>query len=153
MLKKIKEKVLGKNDTDNKTPKYQSHLSPSHSPYQRMGEQSVRDLANLFYDEMESNPNAAELLSIHPQPMDIIREKFFEFLSGWLGGPNLFMEKYGHPRLRMRHMPFSIDQSMYQQWMLCMDIALTKVLADDPVLKADLRIKFDQLAQHMINQD
>lgn len=147
MLKQIKERVLGKPKT-----KYQSHLTPSETPYQRMGEQSVRDLANLFYDEMENNPAAAELLAIHPQPMDIIREKFFEFLSGWLGGPNLFMKKYGHPRLRMRHMPFAIDNNMYQQWMMCMKVALEKVLSDDPVLKADLEQKFDQLAQHMINQ-
>lgn len=153
MLKQIKDRVLGKPNTDNSKPKYQSHLSPEQTPYERMGEDKVLALANLFYDEMEQNPNAKDLLAIHPQPMIEIRQKFYEFLSGWLGGPNLFIEKYGHPRLRMRHMPFAIDSKMYQQWMLCMERALDSVLADDPVLKADLRLKFDQLAQHMVNKD
>lgn len=152
MLKQIKERVLGKRTTENTKAKYQSHLSPTTTPYERMGEEKVLQLANTFYDVMEQNSKAKELLDIHPQPLTAIRQKFYEFLSGWLGGPNLFMEKYGHPRLRMRHMPFSIDNKMYEQWMFCMEQALDKVLSDDPVLKADLRVKFDQLAQHMINQ-
>jgi hemoglobin len=144
MLKQIKEKMLGKS---------QQHLGPNHSPYDRMGKKKVLLLANSFYDEMESNPDVAELLAIHPQPVDKIRVKFYEFLSGWLGGPDLFVEKYGHPRLRARHLPFQINHNMYVQWMTCMQVALNKVLQDDPVLKADLRVKFDQLARHMINQD
>ena len=149
MLNKLKSKLLGNHQQKSS---YQSHLSPSQSPYDRMGKDKVMLLANAFYDEMENNTDAEELHSIHPQPMNAIRVKFFEFLSGWLGGPDLFAEKYGHPRLRARHLPFAIDQKMYEQWMLCMTIALDNVLADDPVLKADLRAKFDQLAAHMINQ-
>ena len=149
MLNKLKSKLLG---DQHQKGNYQSHLSPSQSPYDRMGKDKVMLLANAFYDEMENNTDAEELHNIHPQPMNAIRVKFFEFLSGWLGGPDLFVEKYGHPRLRARHLPFAIDHKMYEQWMLCMTIALDKVLEDDPVLKADLRVKFDQLAAHMINQ-
>ncbi len=143
MLNKLKSKL------SKKTP---SHLSPTFSAYDKMGEEKVRLLANTFYDEMETNKEAKSLHDIHPKPMVEIRQKFFEFLSGWLGGPDLFVEKYGHPRLRARHLPFAIDDAMYQQWMLCMRNALDQVLHDDPVLKADLRVKFDQLAKHMINQ-
>jgi len=131
---------------------YHSHLSPKQTPYERMGKDKVLLLANTFYDQMETNIEAKELHDIHPKPMNAIRIKFYEFLSGWLGGPDLFVEKYGHPRLRARHLPFAIDNKMYQQWMICMTNALDIVLEDDPVLKADLRMKFDQLAAHMINQ-
>jgi hemoglobin len=57
---------------------------------------------------MQNDDNAKDLLAIHPQPMLPIRQKFFEYLSGWLGGPALYETKYGHPRLRARHLPYSI---------------------------------------------
>ncbi len=149
MLKQIKKKVIGKLTAQ---PKHtQSHLGLPETPYEEMGEDKVRALAKAFYDNMETNPDVAELLAIHPLPLDNVRQKFFEFLSGWLGGPDLFVEKYGHPRLRARHLPFQVNETMYRQWMICMQAALDEVLSDDPVLKADLRVKFDQLARHMIN--
>ena len=75
---------------------------------------------------------------------------FFEYLSGWLGGPTLFEQKYGHPRLRARHMPYRIDHKLKQQWMLCMHQALDEVVSN-PQLRTGLRHSFDQLAEHMIN--
>ncbi len=117
-----------------------------------MGEQGVRDLANTFYDIMESDPKAAELLALHPQPMDLIREKFFEFLSGWTGGPQLFVEKYGHPRLRARHLPFPIDDKMREQWMYCMNKALEKEVGN-PAVREHLLKAFAQMAAHMINKE
>lgn len=107
-------------------------------------------MANRFYDIMEQDPQAAELLAIHPQPLTAIREKFFEFLSGWLGGPNLFEEKYGHPRLRARHLPFRIDEKMRDQWLYCMYRVLDEQVQDD-LLKMQLRSRFTALAHHMIN--
>lgn len=101
---------------------------------------------------MESDPRAKELLAMHPQPLDAIRQKFFEFLSGWFGGPALFEEKYGHPRLRARHMPFAIDERMRDQWLLCMYQVLDKHVHDD-LLKIQLRAQFTNLAHHMINTD
>ncbi|RUO47978.1 group II truncated hemoglobin [Pseudidiomarina donghaiensis] len=119
--------------------------------YQQLGgESAVRAIANGFYDVMERDPRAKELLAMHPQPLDTIREKFFEFLSGWLGGPALFEEKYGHPRLRARHMPFTIDERMRDQWLLCMYQVLDEQVHDDP-LKIQLRAQFTNLAHHMIN--
>ncbi|CUA87473.1 group II truncated hemoglobin [Pseudidiomarina woesei] len=119
--------------------------------YQQLGgESAVRAIANGFYDVMEHDPRAKELLAMHPQPLDAIREKFFEFLSGWFGGPALFEEKYGHPRLRARHMPFSIDERMRDQWLLCMYQVLDEQVQDD-LLKIQLRAQFTNLAHHMIN--
>lgn len=119
--------------------------------YQQLGgEAKVRAIAERFYDVMESDPRAKELLVMHPQPLTQIRQKFFEFLSGWFGGPALFEEKYGHPRLRARHLPFQIDEKMRDQWLLCMYQVLDEHVHDD-LLKIQLRAQFTNLAHHMIN--
>jgi hemoglobin len=99
---------------------------------------------------MEQDPQVQELLAIHPLPLDNVREKFYEFLSGWLGGPPLFANKYGHPRLRKRHAPFTVSPKLKTQWMFCMDKALTQCI-DNPEVVAALHQAFDDLAEHMIN--
>ncbi len=128
------------------------HASPEKTPYQLLGgETGVKALANRFYDIMETTPEAAELYAVHPQPLDDIRLKFFEFLSGWTGGPALFEEKYGHPMLRRRHMPFVIDKNMRDQWMFCMNRALD-LEVNNPLLRENIRQSLKQLANHMRNQ-
>lgn len=123
------------------------------SEYQQLGgEQGVRAMAERFYDIMESDPRARDLLALHPQPLDTIRQKFFEFLSGWFGGPQLFTEKYGHPRLRARHLPFRIDIKMRDQWLLCMYQVLDEQI-QDPLLHMQVKQQFTRLAHHMINTD
>lgn len=126
--------------------------TPEKTPYEIIGgEQGARALANRFYDIMASDPYAKPLYDMHPQPLDRIRQVFFEFLSGWLGGPDLFAEKYGHPRLRQRHIPFAIDTALKEQWMYCMNKSLD-IEIDNPLLREGLRNSLDQLASHMINQ-
>ncbi|RUO63181.1 group II truncated hemoglobin [Pseudidiomarina insulisalsae] len=123
------------------------------SQYQQLGgESAVRAMAERFYDIMATDPRARELLALHPQPLTAIRQKFFEFLSGWLGGPQLFTEKYGHPRLRARHLPFRVDIKMRDQWLLCMYQVLDEQVAD-PLLHMQLKQQFTRLAHHMINTD
>lgn len=114
------------------------------------GEPAIRTMAERFYTIMETDPQAAELLAMHPQPLDAVRQRFFEFLSGWLGGPPLFEQKYGHPRLRARHLPFRIDQQMRGQWLHCMYQVLDEQVSD-PLLKQQLKAQFTRLAHHMIN--
>lgn len=129
------------------------HPTPQRTPYELIGgEAATRLLANRFYDIMATAPEAAELYAIHPLPLDTIRQKFFEFLSGWLGGPALFEEKYGHPRLRMRHMPFPVTPKLRDQWMFCMEQALADVV-QDPLLRCGLTEALTQLATHMINRE
>lgn len=101
---------------------------------------------------METRADAQPLLAIHAQPLTGIRQKFYEFLSGWLGGPRLFEEKYGHPRLRMRHMPFHIGTELRDQWLLCMYQALDEVVQDE-LLRMQLRAQFTALANHLMNHD
>ncbi|MDB4986440.1 MAG: conserved hypothetical globin-like protein [Myxococcaceae bacterium] len=110
----------------------------------------VRELVDRFYDLMSTLPEAAALLRMHPADLTQTRDKFFEFLSGWLGGPPLYVSKRGHPRLRLRHMPFPVDDAASEAWMLCMRRALDECVAD-PQLKEQLRAAFQRMADHMRN--
>ena len=110
----------------------------------------MRELANSFYDIMETDPLAAELLAIHPQPLDRIRHVFFLYLTMWLGGPDDFQQQFGHPRLRARHLPFTVSPELKDQWMYCMRKAMFKTVGD-LALAQKLLTALDQLAEHMIN--
>ncbi|EGN76026.1 hemoglobin [Idiomarina sp. A28L] len=112
----------------------------------------MRAIANRFYDIMATDAAAKELLAMHPQPMDAIALKFFEFLSGWLGGPQLYIEKYGHPMLRARHLPFRIDTKMRDQWLYCMYQVIDEQVTT-ATLHNELRVRFTRLAHHMINTE
>ena len=127
------------------------HTFQENTLYQIIGgETGTRDLAEAFYDEMETNIHLQALLAIHKQPLDNIRIKFFEFLSGWLGGPGLFEKKYGHPQLRARHMPFKVTKKQSELWMLCMNNAMRKTIKDCEI-EQQLRQAFNRLAVHMVN--
>jgi hemoglobin len=122
------------------------------TPYERMGgEETVLKLVNRFYDLMDSIPEVQELRDIHSADLKIAREKLFEFLSGWLGGPQLYVEKYGHPRLRQRHLPFSIGTKERDQWLHCMFKAMQDIDLDDSLQK-ELQQSFFKTADFMRNQ-
>ncbi|MFT3923653.1 MAG: group II truncated hemoglobin [Myxococcales bacterium] len=97
-----------------------------------------------------SCPTRSTCSSCIPRILASSREKLFEFLSGWLGGPQLYMERRGHPRLRARHLPFRIDSAARDGWMLCMRQALDECTGD-LLLKEQLRGSFQRLADHMRN--
>ncbi|MDP3483558.1 MAG: group II truncated hemoglobin, partial [Sulfuricella sp.] len=80
--------------------------------YERIGgEEVVRKLVDRFYDLMDQQQDLQGIRELHAKSLKASREKLFLFLSGWLGGPQLYVEKYGHPRLRQRHLPFAIGES------------------------------------------
>lgn len=121
------------------------------SYYERAGgEAGVRALVTRFYDLMNTLPEAAALREAHPADLQNARERLFLFLSGWLGGPNLYMEKHGHPRLRARHMPFTIRERERDQWMMCMARALGESPLDDDG-RARLTEGLAKLADQMRN--
>jgi hemoglobin len=99
------------------------------------GEQKVRELVDRFYDLMDELDEAKELRAMHANNLKASREKLFLFLSGWLGGPDLYVRQYGHPRLRGRHMPFSIGVAERDQWMLCMNRAMEEVGMEEGLRK------------------
>lgn len=102
------------------------------TPYELLGGAGVlRRLVDRFYDIMDQDPRAAGIRAMHAPDLGHAREKLFMFLSGWLGGPSLYIEKYGHPRLRARHLPFPIDEQARDEWMLCMRQAMLEVPMED----------------------
>ncbi|MCB9880980.1 MAG: group II truncated hemoglobin [Planctomycetes bacterium] len=115
------------------------------------GDEGVRRLVDVFYDTMDVEPVAAEIRAMHPAVLESSRDKLYWFLSGWTGGPQLYVERFGHPRLRMRHLPFAIGDAEAKAWMHCMRHALA-VCVEDPGLREHLEGNFAGLAAHMRNQ-
>ena len=128
--------------------------NPLHTvtPYELLGgEAMLALLVDRFYNVMDHDPAVAEIRRLHPADLEGSRQKLFMFLSGWLGGPNLYMEQHGHPRLRARHLPFPINQSASDQWMYCMEKAF-EGLAVDPTLRDQLMAALRNTANFMQNQ-
>lgn len=123
------------------------------SPYQRLGgEVGVRKLIDRFYDLMDTLPEARQIRQMHSADLAQARDKLFKFLSGWLGGPSLYIEEYGRPRLRARHLPFVIDTAARDAWMSCMKQALAEQGLDDSLLIEHLIQSLSKVADHMRNQ-
>ncbi|WP_334136140.1 globin domain-containing protein, partial [Tepidimonas sp.] len=121
------------------------------TPYEALGgADGVQRLVQRFYDLMDTLPEAWAARRIHPDDLRGARQSLFEFLSGWLGGPPLYEQKKGHPRLRMRHLPYAIGPAERDAWMLCMRTALTEQVADTGLREALLQA-LGALAEHMIN--
>ncbi|ABE49524.1 group II truncated hemoglobin [Methylobacillus flagellatus] len=99
------------------------------------GAEQVRAIVERFYDIMDTDPRAAGIRAMHAPDLTSAREKLFMFLTGWTGGPQLYMERYGHPRLRMRHMSFPIDDSARDQWMYCMVKAMHDTGVDEAIIE------------------
>lgn len=98
------------------------------SPFERIGgEAAVRALVDRFYDLMDLDPAYAELRALHPTALDGSRDKLFWFLCGWLGGPSHYTDRFGHPMLRARHLPFSIGIRERDQWLACMQQAMQEM--------------------------
>lgn len=116
------------------------------------GDAAVSTLVARFYELMDSVPQFAELRAMHPESLEGAREKLYMFLSGWLGGPDLFVEKFGHPMLRARHMPFSIGTMERDQWVACMVLAMEDVGIEETV-RTKLLGNFFKTADFMRNKE
>ena len=125
------------------------HLSEA---YKLMGGEIVlRSLVDCFYDLMDENPDYFGIRKLHPQELNSSRQKLFMFLSGWTGGPPLYVKKYGEPRLRSRHLPFSIGIAERDQWLSCMNSAMEEIGLEIQLRKS-LTLAFEQTADFMRNQ-
>jgi len=130
----------------------QAQLHPAPSLYTRIGGDTViRQLVDRFYELMDELPEAYAARKIHPADLTESGNKLFDFLSGWLGGPQRYIEKHGHPMLRRRHFPYAIGSQERDEWLLCMRLALEETVADEPLRKA-LYAQFAQLGEHMRNR-
>jgi hemoglobin len=99
------------------------------------GIEKIRNLVETFYDIMENDPKAAPIRAYHAKDLTEAREKLFMFLTGWTGGPQLYIERYGHPRLRARHLPFSIGEPERDQWMYCMIKAMQTLNLEEMLIQ------------------
>jgi hemoglobin len=115
------------------------------------GDAAVARLCHRFYELMDSVPQFQGIRAMHPADLANSRDKLYMFLSGWLGGPDLFVEKFGHPRLRGRHMPFAIGIDERDQWVACMVLAMEDVGIEEAV-RARLTANFFHTADFMRNK-
>ena len=107
---------------------------PSSTPFDLLGgEAAVRALVDRFYDLMELEPQFQGLRALHPQDLQGSRDKLYWFLCGWLGGPDHYIERFGHPRLRARHLPYAIGNLERDQWMACMLLAMEDRAVPEPL--------------------
>lgn len=121
------------------------------SVYVRLGgAPAVRQLVDRFYALMDELPDAFTVRRLHPESLAGSADSLFKFLSGWFGGPPLYMQERGHPRLRMRHAPYAIGGAERDEWMLCMRQALQEQVAD-PALRQAIERAFASMAEHMVN--
>jgi hemoglobin len=115
------------------------------------GESKLREMVDRFYDLMELEPEFAGLRALHPPTTEGSRDKLFWFLSGWMGGPNHFVERFGHPRLRARHLPYGVGTGERDQWLRCMAWAMEDVgIAEE--LRVRLMSSFYDTADWMRNK-
>ena len=125
--------------------------APYDTPFQWIGgEEKVKALVDRFYDLMDLDPGYAALRAAHGNTLENARQRLFWFLCGWLGGPQHYTERFGHPRLRARHLPFRIGIRERDQWVGCMDQAMGEVGVDEK-LRTRLRDSFFQTADWMRN--
>ena len=119
--------------------------------YQRIGgEEKVRALVMRFYQIMDELPEAYGIRKQHAEDLQGAADKLFKFLTGWMGGPQLYVKQYGNPMLRARHLPFTIAAAERDQWLLCMNQALSEVV-EDVELRKELSAAFAKVADHMRN--
>lgn len=134
-------------------PEQELFLEFSTSQYDLIGgDAGVRKLVDRFYDLMDERDDVKTLRDLHAKSLRISRDKLYMFLSGWLGGPQLYAEKYGHPRLRARHLPFRITSNERDQWMSCMNQALEEQVKD-LLLLSNLKQSLFKVADFMRNTE
>ena len=129
-----------------------SHTGTITPPYERIGGAVVVDrLVESFYRRMDALPEASTIRAMHPSDLGSTKQILKRYLSEWLGGPKLYSPEKGHPRLRQRHMGFSIGSAERDAWLLCMRGALEEVVTDAEA-RADVDAAMTKLADWMRNQ-
>ncbi|MCH5584527.1 globin [Shimazuella sp. AN120528] len=119
------------------------------SVYEKIGgEKTIRKIVQAFYPRVQKHP---ELKHLFPEDLTETMEKQYLFLSQFFGGPPLYTEKRGHPRLRARHLPFPIYPETAKAWLACMSAALEEVGIEEKI-RAEMWDRLVMTAYHMINQ-
>jgi hemoglobin len=129
-----------------------SHPASSETPFELLGgDAGIRRLVDRFYDLVDTAPEAKTIRTLHAASLAASRNKLHLYLMMWTGGPQTYVEERGHPRLRARHLPFSIGERERDEWLWCMDRALAEHEMPDG-LRLALRERIHALADHMRNR-
>lgn len=115
--------------------------------YEKLGADRLQDLIDTFYDLVMQDDTISHLFQTD---MDLVRRKQYMFLTQFLGGPGLYTTEYGHPRMRLKHMPHKITESSAIAWLRCMRQAIWSLDIDED-LKIELYNRFPHVAAHMVN--
>ena len=144
--------VTGDQDVVSADPSLHFGVSSPATPFEQMGgDAGIRRLVDRFYDLVDSAPEAATIRKLHAASLKASRDKLHLYLMYWTGGPATYIDQNGHPRLRARHLPFSISSRERDEWLWCMDLALNE--QDMPTeLREGIREKLHGLADHMRNR-
>lgn len=122
------------------------------TPYEILGQEGVRALADAFYEAMDELPQAADIRAMHAENLDTIKRKLANYLTGWMGGPPVYQAMTGTVCLTDPHAPYAIGPEERDQWLLCMDTALERISASDE-LKDMLKLPLFQIADTVRNQE
>lgn len=128
-----------------------AHPAGGNPHFERLGGLPViEQLVDSFYARMDSLPEAATIRAMHGPDLAPVKAVLVRYLTEWTGGPQAYSAERGHPRLRRKHLPFSIGPAERDAWMLCMSGALDEVVAD-PELKDQLTRAFAKTADFIRN--
>lgn len=120
--------------------------------YSRIGGKKTIDaVVDRFYEVMSTDPLARECLETHKKDLGEVSIKLKEYLYGWLGGPQVFVQKYGHPRMRMRHIMIPISEVEHRQWIYCMEKALSESKIDKST-QEEMLTAMNHLAGIIVNK-
>ena len=122
------------------------------TPYEILGDDGIRGLADAFYEAMDNMPQAAEIRAMHAANLDDIKRKLAAYLTGWMGGPPVYLAMKGTVCLTDPHAPYHIGPKERDQWLMCMDEALERIGASEE-LKAMLKEPMFRVADTVRNQD
>lgn len=122
------------------------------TPYQLLGEDGIRELTRVFYDLMDTLPEAAGLRAMHAEDLSPMKEKLAEYLIGWMGGPPLYADKYGTVCMTTPHEPYHIGPEERDQWLLCMDKALAQTGASEELVEM-LKVPMFRVADAVRNKE
>jgi hemoglobin len=122
------------------------------TPYQILGEDGIRQLSNAFYDIMDTLPEASGIRAMHAQGLSPMKEKLTEYLTGWMGGPPRYADKYGTVCMTTPHEPYHIGPEERDQWLLCMDRALEQTGASEELIDM-LKVPMFRIADAVRNKE
>ena len=122
------------------------------TPYQILGEDGIRELTSTFYDIMDTLPEAASLRAMHAKDLSPMKEKLAQYLTGWMGGPPLYADRYGTVCMTTPHEPYHIGPEERDQWLLCMDMALEQTGASEELVKM-LKVPMFRIADAIRNKE